>query len=483
MLDLRPVFFVIGLLLAMLAALMLIPMLVDLGVGHEDWRAFLSAAVVTAFMAGLMMLTTRQSEPQQMGLRQAFLLTTLAWILIAAFAALPLAFADRGISYVDSYFESMSGLTTTGSTVLADLDHFPPGLLMWRSLLQGVGGVGIIVMGLAILPFLRIGGMQLFRTESSDRSEKVLPRATQIAANIGGIYLILMITCAIAYWAAGMSAFDAIAHAMPTISTGGFGNYDASFGYFKNPTIEWIGVVFMLIGGGSFTCYILASRGRPEAIWRDSQMQWYGGFCAVVSLVLGLWHYTVNDVSLHQALRHAAFSVVSVVTTTGFAASDYGAWGNFSVVVFFALMLVGGCTGSTAGGIKVFRYQILFGAMRRQFFGLLNPHGVRTPTFNGQPVPAGVPMAVMGFFFLYGLSILVVAMGLALMGLDMVTALSAATTAVSNVGPGLGEIVGPSGNFATLPDGAKVLLSAAMLLGRLELFTVLIIFSPDFWRG
>jgi trk system potassium uptake protein TrkH len=482
MLDLRPVLYVIGVLLAGLAGLMLLPALVDFAHDNPDWQTFLVSAAVTLFVAGGVLLANRSTVTGQLSVRQAFLLTTLSWVIAAAFAALPLVFSGQKISYAAAYFEAMSGLTTTGSTVLSGLDGMPPGLLLWRSMLQGFGGVGIIVIAVAVFPALQVGGMQLFRTESSDRSEKIVPRAAQLATNIGGTFVGLTLACAIAYWLAGMSFFDAVCHALTTIATGGFANYDASFGRFDSAAIEWIGVLFMLLGGGSFTLYILALHGRRESLWRDSQMQWYVGLNVVAALVVGLWHYASNEVGLHQALRHAFFNVISITTTTGFAASDYSAWGPFAVAIFFALAFVGGCTGSTTGGIKIFRFQILFGTMRRQFFGLISPHGVKTPTFNRKPVPPDVPLAVMSFFFLYGLSTIAVAVALALIGLDFTTAISGAASAIGNVGPGLGEIIGPAGNFATLPAPALWLLSFAMLLGRLELFTVLMIFTPRFWR-
>ncbi len=483
MIEFRPVFYVIGVLVAMLAASMLVPALIEAAAGNDDWRIFLAAAAVTLFLAGGTIFATRQTEPQPLNVRQTFLLTTLSWVVIAAFAALPLRFADLGLSYVDAYFEAMSGLTTTGSTVIAGLDEMAPGILLWRSMLTAIGGVGIIVMGIAVLPFLQVGGMQLFRAESSDRSEKIMPRATQIAANTGGIYVALTMACAVAYWLAGMSAFDAITHAMPTIATGGFANYDASLGHFASPAIEWIATLFMFLGGASFSLFIVAYHGRPQPIWRNSQMRWYFVLCAVAALALAAWHAGRNGAPWAEAIRHSAFTVVSIVTTTGFVAADYTTWGPFAVALVFALTFVGGCTGSTAGGIKIFRFQILFTTMRRQFFGLVNPHGVRQATYNGQPVPPGVPLAVTSFFFLYGLSVMAITAALALMGLDFVTSLSSAATAIGNVGPGLGDIVGPAGNFSTLPDAAKALLAFAMLLGRLELFTVLMLLTPNFWRG
>jgi trk system potassium uptake protein len=483
MLNIRPVLFVIGVLLVLVAGAMLAPALVDYASGNDDWRAFILAAGANLFVGGAVAFSTRQAEPEQLNVRQALLLTTLSWVIVCGFAALPFVFADINATFIDAYFETMSGLTTTGSTVLVGLDYFPPGILLWRSMLTAMGGVGIIVLGLAVLPFLQIGGMQLFRTESSDRSEKILPRVAQLAGNTLGIYGALTGACAVAFWAAGMSPFDAICHAMPTIATGGFANYDASLGYFNNPAIEWVAIVFMFSGGVSFSVYIMATHGRPEVLWRDSQLGWYVAICVGAAAVLALWRYGQQGIGAHDAVRQALFAVVAIVTTTGFVAGDYTQWGHFAVILVFALTFVGSCTGSTAGGIKIFRFQILFATMRRQFFGLTNPHGVRNPTFEGRPVPPGVPLAVTSFFFLYFMSVIVIAASLGLMGLDFTTSLSGAATTLGNVGPGLGDTIGPAGNFSTLPDAAKLLLSFSMLLGRLELFTVLIILTPAFWRG
>lgn len=481
--DFRPVLFVIGGLLAVLALAMMIPALVDLSEGSSDYLVFLLGGVLTLFFAVSIMLSTASQANEALTLRQTFLLTTLSWIVMAGFAALPFTFGDLNLPFTDAYFEAMSALTTTGSTVIVGLERLPRGVLLWRAMLQGMGGVGIIVMGLAILPMLQVGGMQLFRAESSDRSEKVLPRAAQLSSAILGIYVGLVVLCILAFWAGGMTFFDAVCHALPAISTGGFSNYDASFAAFANPLLDWLAILFMFAGGVSFIVYIQALRGRPEQLWRDSQIRWYFWLIAAASALMAGWLTATGQMSLVEALRHGTFNVVSVVTTTGFVSTDYNAWGGFAQTLFFVLMFAGGCTGSTAGGVKMFRYAILFGTMRRQFFMLTHPHGVLNPTFNAIRVPPQVSAAVMAFFFLYGVTLIAAACGLALMGLDFTTALSGAAQALANIGPGLGDVIGPAGNYATLPPGAKWLLSLTMLLGRLELFTVLVILTPSFWRG
>ena len=376
----------------------------------------------------------------------------------------------------------MSGITTTGSTVIKGLDEAPAGILLWRALLQWLGGIGIIVMAVAIMPMLQIGGMQLFRMESSDRSEKVMPRVRQISTAIGLVYLALTAICAAALGLAGLSGFDAIAHAMTTIATGGFSTRDGSIGHFANPLAESIIVVFMILGSLPFVLYLQAMRGTPGAILRDTQVRWFMSVVVFFALTVGLWHHWANDAPLLRALQLSVFNVISIITGTGYTSADYSTWGGFAVGVFFFLMFIGGCAGSTTCGIKIFRYQVLYATAEAQIRRLIQPHGVFIAHFNRRPITEDVSGSVMGFFFLFVASFAVLAMLLSLLGLDMVTALSGAATAICNVGPALGDIIGPSGYFGPMPDAAKWILSAGMLLGRLELFTVLVLFSPAFWQ-
>jgi trk system potassium uptake protein len=480
--DLRPILTAVGILLIILALFMVPPLIADLAAGHEGWPAFLVAAAVTLFAGVSLVLTNRNPGGGELTRRQAFLLTTLVWFTVAVFAALPFAFSDLALSLADSFFEAMSGITTTGSTVLAGLDTAPPGILLWRAILQWLGGIGFIVMGIAILPMLRVGGMQLFRTESTDLSEKVLPRAAQIASAIGAIYLTVTTLCAFLYWLAGMSPFDAAAHAMTTIATGGYSTYDASFAAFESATIEWIAVVFMLVGALPFVLYIQAVNGNPFALGRDSQVRWFLGIVASAVFLITLWLVLVLDLSAGVAVRHAAFNTVSMITGTGYASTDFALWGAFPVAALFFLMCVGGCTGSTTGGIKVFRFTVLYATARVQVLRLVQPHGVVLATFNRRPLPDAAATAVLAFFTMFGLSFSFLALALSAFGLDYLTAMSGALTALANVGPGLGPVIGPAHNFASLPESAKWLLAFAMLLGRLELFTVLILFAPAFWR-
>lgn len=479
--DFRPVFLVIGILLITLSLAMMVPAIADRIAGNPDWQVFLAAAVFSLFLGGCLTLVSRTSDTR-ISVRQAFVLTTFSWIIIPAFAALPFVFGDLGLSYADAYFEAMSGLTTTGSTVISDLDNAPPGILLWRSLLQWMGGIGIIVTAIAILPVLQVGGMQLFRTESSDQSEKVLPRAATLAGAIFMVYFGLTVINGIAYWIAGMTPFQSICHAMTTIATGGFSTLDGSIGHFDNAGIEGIATVFMILGSLPFALYLQAVRGGFRALLRDTQVRWFLGIALCVVLALTGWLWSDGGEAPGHALRLATFNAISVMTGTGYSSADFNTWGTFALPIFTLLMFIGGCTGATTGGIKIFRIQVLYATARVQMLKLIQPHGVFTLKFNRRPIPDSVPASVMGFFFLFVLSFGVVAMALSAMGLDYVTSISGAATAIANVGPGLGDIIGPGGNFQTLPEAAKWVLSFAMLIGRLELFTALVLLVPAFWR-
>lgn len=472
---------VLGALLVALAMLMLVPALADLVAERDDWAAFLLAAAITGFAGGGLMLAF-STEDRDLGYRATFMMTTLGWLGVSAFAALPFVFSKIGVSYTDAFFEAISGVTTTGATVFSGLDNMPPGILLWRALLQWIGGVGIIVTAVAILPFLRVGGMQLFRTESSDRSEKVLPRPGQIALAIAEIYLLLTVLCAVLYMVGGMTPFDAMTHAMTTLSTGGYSTHDASFGFFENPWLSWVAVVFMIAGALPLVVYIHMIRGEHDALWKDPQVRGFLAFLAIAVLILGGSIWMAGHYDLLEAFRHSAFNVVSIVTTTGYATTDYSIWSPFSMMFFFILTFVGGCTGSTAGGMKIFRFQILGILFRTQMRQTLYPHVAQTLRYGERTVDREIVFSVGLFIVLYFATVFGIALALAGLGIEFITAISASATAVGNVGPGLGEIVGPSGNFATLPDAAKWLLSAGMLMGRLELLTVFIMFTKNYWE-
>lgn len=479
--DFRPIALVNGILLTTLATAMMLPAVVDLAIGNPDWVVFAAAAGASLFVGLAMALASRGAD-RRLGVREAFLMTTLAWLLLGIFAALPFVWSELSLSFSDAFFEAISGLTTTGATTIIGLDHAPPGILLWRALLQWLGGLGIIVMAIAVLPMLQVGGMQLFKIEAFDTSEKILPRATQISGSLTGLYILFTIVCAIAYHLAGMSVLDATIHSMTTIATGGFSSHDDSMGYFASTPIELIAIAFMMIGSMPFLLYIKAAQGRVGALVKDSQVRMFLTFIAVFS-GLALIAQGQGEHGVEHGLREAVFNVVSVMTGTGYSTVDYGLWGPFAVSLFFCLMFVGGCAGSTSCGIKVFRFQVLYQNISQHLKRVLHPHGVFVNLYNGKLLPDTVSAAVMCFFFLYFLVVGVVAVLLSIQGLDLVTALSAAATTVSNVGPGLGPTIGPAATFAPLPDYAKWTLSFAMLVGRLELFTVLVLLTPRFWRS
>lgn len=444
---------------------------------HETAAVFGPMAMVAGAIGGFLIIAGRQGG-MAFDRLHGFLLTTSVWLIAALTGALPLWYA--GLSLVDALFEAMSGITTTGSTVMTGLDGTPRGILFWRALLQLMGGVGFVVTAMALLPMLRVGGMQLFRTESSEKGEKELRTAASYALATLAIYLGLVLLATITYWSGGMGGFDALTHAMTTLSTGGYSNYDASFGHFTQPFLHWAATVFMLAGAMPFAWYIRIATRRTL---RSEQVAAFLKSVAAVILILAFWLWWADDVPPFAALRLVAFNVVSVVTTTGYATADYLTWGPVFAVAFFLLTPVGGCTGSTAGGAKAMRWLLMFRALRTRIHVIAHPHGVFTTRYDGRAVSDDVLGGIMAFFLFYMLTIGITAVVLDLEGLDTLTALSAAVTAVANVGPGVGEIVGPSGNFQALPDTAKLVLSFAMYAGRLEMLTLFVLLTPSFWRA
>ena len=479
--DFHPVLYVIGILLCTLAASMSLPMLADLLVGNPDWKVFFFCMIVIGFFGGALMLTN-EIERFHMTMRQTFLMTTLSWVTLAFAAATPFYFSGLSMSMTDSIFEAVSGITTTGATVITGLDFAPPGILLWRALLQWLGGIGIIIMAMSILPFLKVGGMQLFQVELSE-SEKALPRIATMASLIGIIYVGLTIACIILLKICGMTGFDALTHALTAISTGGFSTHDASIGHFNQTSIETVCIIFMILGCLPFILYVKALKGNWAAMFNDSQVRAFLSIVTIAIITMIVYLIMNDHESFDLALRRATFNVISIITGTGFTNGDYGAWGGFAVSLLFFLMVMGGCAGSTTCGIKIFRFQVLYTVTITQLKQLIHPHGVFTPHYNHHAIPPGVSMSVMSFFFVYAVCFSFLAIGLSFIGLDFLTAMSGAATTISNVGPGLGEIIGPSGTFQPLPDDAKWLMSIGMILGRLELFTVLVLFLPGFWKN
>ncbi len=481
MFDLRSILYVIGLLMVPIGLSMLIPAFADALVGHPDRDVFLSSSLITLFFALVLILSNR-GMTDSLHHKQAFLLTALAWIALPAVAATPIFLSELNLSFTDAYFEAMSGLTTTGSTVIEGLDTAPPGILLWRGLLQWLGGIGIIVMAVAILPMLKVGGMQLFKLEGSEASEKILPRAAELSGAITRLYIIISIACFLTLMLVGMSPFDALVHAMTTVSTGGFSTSDGSIGYFDSLWVDWVVIFFMIVGSLPFIIMLQFVRGRPAALYKDDQVRFFFGVIIMLTIAVTGWLVFFRDFSWVDSFRFGVFSIITVMTGTGFATIDYGAWGGFSMSLFFMVMFLGGCAGSTSCGVKIFRYQILLATLATEIKRLSMPHGVFITKFNGRPVNDEAVNSVMSFFFLFLVCYVTFAFLLSLTGLDFITAISGAGTALANVGPGLGEIIGPAGNFSSLPDSSKWILSMAMLTGRLELFTILVLFTPRFWQ-
>jgi trk system potassium uptake protein len=481
---LRPVLHIVSRMLIALAAAMLVPTLADLGTGDQNWKSFLLGSAVTLACGTSLYYLTRCRLSGGLTTRQAFVLTPLAYTTLCVFAALPLYISDYSQlrdNFTNAFFETMSGLTTTGASVIVGLDDAPAGLLLWRALLQWLGGIGVIGIAIAILPALGVGGMQLFRTESSDRSEKVMPRVREIATAITLVYIALTAVCGLLYFGAGMTPFEALAHALTTVSTAGFSTSDQSMSIFSH-FAQWVAVVFMLAGSLPFVLYVRLLKGE-WSILRSPQVNTLFVMLGVVVIGVTTWLVISGRYAFDDALRLAAFNVVSIVTTTGFATTDYNLWGNVAIGTFFGLTFIGGCTGSTAGGIKIYRFEVMWIVLRGYLRQLIYPKGVFQRVYGGQLLPNEVVVSVVVFFAVFlicysGLTILLMAMDL-----DFLTSASAAVSTLANVGPGLGPMIGPVGNFATLPDAAKWLLSFGMLMGRLELFTVLVLFVPQFWRG
>ena len=481
MIDLRPVGYIIGLLVGVLGLTMLVPFAVDLSYGSPSAGTFALCAMITVVAGGAIALATANASLSALTIQQTFLLTTLSWLVLPVFGALPFWLGEPNATYTDAFFEAMSGLTTTGSTVFTELETLPRGALLWRGLMQWFGGVGIIVVAMAFLPTLKVGGMQIFRSEGFDTIGKVLPRAAEIATSISVVYLVLTVSCIAAYAMVGMDVFDAVVHSLTTVATGGFANYDDSFAGFSHAT-EYVSAVFMLLASLPFIRYVQILNGSAKPIFRDSQVWAFFGFWAILVIAMASYRYYSASDSAEGAFREAVFNVTSILTGTGYASTDYGLWGAFPMMLFFLMGLVGGCAGSTCCSIKVFRFQLLAAAVRSQIQKIHSPSGIFTPRYQGRSVSEDIMSSVMAFFVAFMLSLATLAVILGLLGLDPITAISGAATALANVGPGLGDQIGPSGNFQGLPDSAKWVLSAAMLIGRLELMAVYVLFTAAFWR-
>ena len=477
----KTVFFLIGILLIVLGASMLAPYMLQI-IYQEGSHSFISASFISIFV-GILFILANLEKDFKLNLRQTFLFSSLAWIMVALFGSLPFLLSTQNFSFSDAFFESMSGITTTGATVISDLDNSPKSILLWRAIMQWLGGIGIVVMAITILPLLKVGGMQLFKMEGSDSTEKILPRTVEVASIIILTYLLLTFLCAVLYWVFDMSVFDSIAHSMTTIATGGFSTHNNSIEYFKSSNIEIIATIFIVLGSIPFISYLKFIKGNRKIFFSDVQIRGFVYLIILSIFIMFLYlFFSNNEISLIDKLRISSFNVVSILSGTGYVTDDFGLWGEFPLIFFLFLMFVGGCAGSTTCGIKIFRFQLLYIFIGNQIKKLFYPNSISVIKYNNQKISNSFIHSIIIFIFSYLFLFLLLAILLSITGLDFLSAISGAATSISNVGPGLGEMIGPNGNFKEVSDISKWLLSFGMLLGRLELFAVLVLFFPSFWK-
>ena len=479
--DFRPILNILGLLLCIESIALLIPMIFDYINNNEDWKQFFFISCLTFFI-GLVLYVGFKNEKLKINLRQAFLLTILSWLVIALFGSLPFMYSSSSLNFTNAFFESVSGITTTGSTVISNLDSLSEGILIWRSLLQWFGGIGIIVLAVAILPTLQIGGMQLLHMEHDDPYEKTLPKINKFIFEIIFLYFGLTILCLFSYYFNGMNAFDSLIHSMTTISTGGFSNKSLSFGYFDSQTLESISILFMILGSLPFVIFIKFIHGQKNSLFKDDQIRLFIFLLVSIVLISCFWVKHYLNIEWSSALRLTTFNITSILTGTGYTSTNYNNWGGFGLIIILMIMFIGGCAGSTTGGVKIFRFQILFRGVRLQIKKLTQPHAVFLMKFNKKTVTENTYTSIISFFFIYILLFILSSVILSFLGLDFLTALSASASAISNVGPGVGEIIGPNGNYSGINEIGKWVLAFTMLIGRLEIFTVLVLFSKNFWK-
>ena len=478
----KTVFFLIGILLIILGASMLAPYSLQL-IFKEDSHSFISASIVTIFIGSLFVLGNLEKE-FRLNLRQTFLFSSLAWFMVAVFGSLPFLLSTQEFTFSEAFFESMSGITTTGATIISDLDSTPKSILLWRAIMQWLGGIGIVVMAITILPLLQVGGMQLFKMEGPDSTEKILPRTIEVAATIISVYIILTFLCGFFYWMFGMTIFDSISHSMTTIATGGFSTHDDSIGFFKNPNIEIVACIFIILGSIPFISYLKFSQGNRKVFFNDVQIKGLIYLLLISITIMFLYLLFTNyEANIFDKIRISSFNVISILSGTGYVTDDFGLWGKFSLIFFLFLMFIGGCAGSTACGIKIFRLQMLLIFLKNQIKKLISPNSVIIIKYNNQKISDNFINSVIIFIFTFLFIFLIIAMLLSISGLDFITSISGAASSISNVGPGLGDMIGPNGNYKDIPDLSKWILSIGMLLGRLELFAVLVLFFPSFWRN
>ena len=479
MTNYKTVFFTLGILQIILGIFMLIPIIVQFFFNELD-SSFLGASIVTIIF-GILFSLSNLDHDKKLNLQQAFLLTALSWLNIAIFGSLPFVFSSVNFSFTNAFFESMSGITTTGSTIISNLEIMPKGILLWRAILQWLGGIGIIVMAITLMPIMNVGGMQLFKISNNDTSEKILPKSKEIALRLIYIYSILTFLCAVSYKILGMNIFDSITHSMTTIATGGFSNYNDSIGFFDSFSIEISAMIFIILGSLPFITYIKFLSGDKKIFFSDIQIKSFLKIILLSIIILSIY-MMINDTA-QLNLRSILFNVISILTGTGYVNAQFDNWGGFPLVLFIGLMFIGGCAGSTTCGVKIFRIQILYSFISNQLKKIIYPKGIFILKYNYQPIDQKFIASIISFIYMYLIIFFTITALLSVTGLDFITSISGAATSISNVGPGLGSIIGPNGNFSSLPDVSKWILSMGMILGRLELFAILVLFLPSFWRN
>ena len=475
----KTVFFTLGILQIILGIFMFVPIIFQFIYSELD-SSFFGASIVTIIFGTLFFLSNLDHD-KKLTLQQAFLLTALSWLNIAIFGSLPFIFSDLNFSFINAFFESMSGITTTGSTIISNLDEMPKSILLWRAILQWLGGIGIIIMAITLMPIMNVGGMQLFKISNNDSSEKILPKSKEIALRLIYIYTSLTFFCGLTYKIFGMGLFDSLTHSMTTIATGGFSNYNESIGFFNSVSIEISAMIFIILGSLPFIAYIKFISGDKKIIFNDIQIRTF--FKIIIFSIIFLSIYLMISSSTELNFRSVVFNIISILTGTGYVNAEFDTWGSFTLILFLILMFIGGCAGSTTCGVKIFRIQILYLFIINQLKKIIYPKGIFVLKYDKNPIDNKFISSIISFIFMYLVIFFILTALLSLTGLDFVTSISGAATSISNVGPGLGSIIGPNGDFSSLPDVSKWILTFGMILGRLELFAILVLFLPSFWRN
>jgi trk system potassium uptake protein len=475
----KTVFFTLGILQIILGVFMFIPIIFQFLYSEIDSSFF--GASISTIIFGMLFFLSNLDHDKRLTLQQAFLLTALSWLSIAIFGSLPFVFSDLDFSFTNAFFESMSGITTTGSTIISNLNEMPKSILLWRAILQWLGGIGIIIMAITLMPIMNVGGMQLFKVSNIDSSEKILPKSKEIALRLIYIYLSLTLLCGVAYKIFGMSFFDSLTHSMTTIATGGFSNYNESIGFFDSVSIEISAMIFIILGSLPFIAYIKFISGNKKILFNDTQIKSF--FKIIIFSIIILSVYLGISKSDEFSLRSVFFNIISILTGTGYVNAEFDAWGSFTLILFLGLMFIGGCAGSTTCGVKIFRIQILYLFIVNQLKKIIYPKGIFILKYDLNPIDNKFTSSIISFIYMYLVIFFILTALLSLTGLDFITSISGAATSLSNVGPGLGEIIGPNGNFSALPDISKWILTIGMIMGRLELFAILVLFLPSFWRN